>query len=57
MPTSCHQSFGTMPTIFLWKELNTNDDGFLSTHEQGTGKILEFVLGSHRFSRCHGVPT
>jgi hypothetical protein len=44
-----------MPTIFLWKERHTNDDGSLSTHGQGIGKIRIFAHGSEsrRFSRRH----
>jgi len=39
LPTIYHQPFGTMPTIFLWKERYNNDAGSLSTHGQETGKI------------------
>jgi hypothetical protein len=51
MSTIFPQSSETMPTIFLWKERYKNDDGSPSIHEQGTDKILEFALVSHRFSR------
>src|SRR6202022_2431377 len=57
LPTICHQPFGTMPTIFLWKERHKNDDGSLPTHGQGTGRIRVFAHGSEsrRFSHCHTV--
>ena len=57
LPTIYHQPFGTMPTIFLWKEQHKNDAGSLPTHGQETGKIREFAHGSEsrRFSHCHTV--
>ena len=51
MSTICPQSFETMPTVFLWKGRYKNDDGLPSTHEQGSGKILESALVSRLLPR------
>ncbi len=48
LPTIYHQPFGTMPTIFLWKEQHKNDAGSSPLMGKELAKFANLLMVPNR---------